>query len=213
METVLLEKINVLQFTKKTCTVQWREEIFTITSRYHADNYQLLTTDVHFVLFHIKQTLSDAFCVTAITMHDLYPKPSWNFVFGEASSQGVGVFSFVRYHPGFYFGDTTSKLDAKEKKLLVIRSCHVMVHEITHLFGIKHCCYFRCLMNGANHLEEVDSQPLHLCPMDLHKLEHVIGFNPILRYRRLLEFFEKYTYFEEEREWLSERLEALLQKK
>jgi len=145
----------------------------------------------------------------AITMHDLYPKPSWNFVFGQASSKGVGVFSFVRYHPGFDLGDTTLKLDEGDKKLLMIRSCSVMVHEITHLFGIDHCCYFRCLMNGANNLKESDSQPLHLCPMDLHKLEHVIGFDPIIRYKKLLQFFEKYTYFEEERVLLSKRLELL----
>jgi len=138
-------------------------------------------------------------------MYDLYPKPDWNFVFGQASlSKCVGVFSFIRYHPGFYYGDTSSKLSDDEKKLLMMRSGHVMLHEITHLFGIKHCCYFRCLMNGANHLMEVDSQPLHECPMDLHKLEHVIGFNPMRRYQTLLAFFEKYScYFEEEREWLS----------
>jgi len=66
-------------------------------------------------------------------------------------------------------------------------------------------------MNGANHLEEVDSQPLHLCPMDLHKLQYMIGFNPIPRYIKLLEFFKKYKcFFEEERVWVEGRLESLL---
>ena len=34
------------------------------------------------------------------------------------------------------------------------RACKVMVHEVCHMFGIKHCVYFHCLMNGSNHDEE-----------------------------------------------------------
>jgi archaemetzincin len=33
-------------------------------------------------------------------MEDLYPEPSWNFVFGQASlNERVGVYSFARYGP------------------------------------------------------------------------------------------------------------------
>jgi archaemetzincin len=46
---------------------------------------------------------SDAFCILAITMEDLYPDASWNFVFGQASPrERVGVYSFARYDPAFY---------------------------------------------------------------------------------------------------------------
>lgn len=31
------------------------------------------------------RTPKDAFCIVGITMIDLYPKDSWNFVFGQAS--------------------------------------------------------------------------------------------------------------------------------
>ena len=34
-----------------------------------------------------------------------------------------------------------------------------MTHEIGHMFGIKHCVHFNCLMNGSNHEEENDSKP------------------------------------------------------
>src|SRR5438094_813525 len=54
---------------------------------------QLLTEDVLGVLRH--NLPADAFCTIGITMRDLYPNPSWNFVFGEASlDDRVGVFSF-----------------------------------------------------------------------------------------------------------------------
>ena len=46
---------------------------------------------------------SDAFCILAVTMEDLYPDPTWNFVFGQASlTERIGVYSFARYDPAFY---------------------------------------------------------------------------------------------------------------
>lgn len=46
---------------------------------------------------------ADAFCVLAVSMEDLYPEPSWNFVFGQASlRERVGAYSFARYDPAFY---------------------------------------------------------------------------------------------------------------
>ena len=35
----------------------------------------------------------------------------------------------------------------------------VLCHEASHLFGIKHCVYASCVMNGSNHLEESESRP------------------------------------------------------
>ena len=35
----------------------------------------------------------------------------------------------------------------------------VLCHEIAHLFGIKHCVYASCVMNGSNHLEESEAHP------------------------------------------------------
>ena len=44
----------------------------------------------------------DAYCMLSVTMEDLYPRESWNFVFGLANfSSRTGVFSFVRYDPVF----------------------------------------------------------------------------------------------------------------
>lgn len=45
---------------------------------------------------------SDAFCVAGITMCDLYPRESWNFVFGLANLGGKrGVYSLARYLSNF----------------------------------------------------------------------------------------------------------------
>ena len=47
--------------------------------------------------------------------------------------------------------------------------CKVLTFEIGHLFGIKHCIYWQCRMNGANHQNEL-IRNLYLCPICLHKL-------------------------------------------
>ena len=37
-----------------------------------------------------KKKPEDAFCVVGVTMIDLYPRDSWNFVFGQASlTEGI----------------------------------------------------------------------------------------------------------------------------
>lgn len=161
-----------------------------ITSRINTGTHkkQLLTADI---LDYLQKHLpSDAFCIAAITMQDLYPQPSWNFVFGEASLVNrVGVFSFARYDPAFY--QKQDKTDSAEvKKLVLKRSCKVLGHEIGHMFGLYHCIYYRCEMNGSNHLQESDSRPLHLCPVCLTKLHYSIGFDIAQRYKKLQSFYQ-----------------------
>ena len=55
-------------------------------------------------LDHLLEVLpQDAFCLAALTLCDLYPRDSWNFVFGLASPRSrVGVYSLARYMPGFF---------------------------------------------------------------------------------------------------------------
>jgi archaemetzincin len=165
---------------------------------------QILTTDI---LNLLKENLPvDAFCLMAITMEDLYPHPTWNFVFGQASlRERVGVYSFARYDFAFY-GEERGK---DYKKLILWRSCKVLVHEICHQFGIEHCIYYHCVMNGSNHLEESDARPQHLCPIDLRKLYYSIGFDPVERYNKLLNFYEE-CGFEKEAKWVKERLKEVL---
>jgi archaemetzincin len=138
-------------------------------------------------------------------MTDLYPDSNWNFVFGQASPHDrVGVYSFARYDPRFYGQEAA----ADSRKLVLRRSCKVLAHETGHMFGIDHCVWYRCLMNGSNHLEESDARPLHLCPVDLRKLQWSIGFNAVERYRRLRDFHRQ-AGFEDEAQWLDRRLRHL----
>lgn len=57
-----------------------------------------------------------------------------------------------------------------------------MTHEIGHMFGIKHCQWLSCVMQGSNHMEESDRRPLDFCPVCLRKLQDAIGFDIAERY-------------------------------
>src|SRR5437867_3638436 len=144
---------------------------FTKRRNPYTGNSQILTGDV---LNFLKTRLpADAFCILAITMEDLYPEPAWNFVFGQASLRDrVGVYSFARYL-------------ADDPKLVLRRSCKVLAHETSHMFGMAHCIFYRCIMNGSNHLAESDARPMTLCPIDLRKLQWSVGFDVQQRERTL----------------------------
>lgn len=178
----------------------------TIRTRINAytRNRQILTGDV---LALLKKALpADAFCVLAVTMEDLYPEPSWNFVFGQASlRERVGVYSFARYDPAFY----GSKRGTDYEQLLLRRSCKVLAHETGHMFGLLHCIYFKCVLNGSNHLKESDSRPLHLCPVCLRKLQHSTKFDVVDRYASLFRFYRA-RGFDGDAQWVANRLRWIL---
>jgi archaemetzincin len=155
----------------------------------HTSKRQIYTPDILDALR--KRIAKDAFCLQAVTMEDLYPDPTWNFVFGQASlTDRVGVYSFARYDPAF----SDEPRDEDYRKRLLRRSLKVMVHEIGHMFGLLHCVYFRCVMNGSNHLAEADARPMHLCPVCLRKLHQSVGFDPVVRYQRLEAFYRRHKF-------------------
>ncbi len=155
-----------------------------------------------------KHVPQDAYALLAVTETDLYPADSWNFVFGQASFKDrVAVQSTARYHPQFH-GQATSPLEAR--RLILRRTLMVVSHELGHAFGISHCTWYACAMNGSNHLEEADRRPLHLCPVDLRKLHRSVGFDVRERYERLGAFYRDIG-FDDDAAWIDDQLERGLQ--
>jgi archaemetzincin len=149
----------------------------------HDGQRQLLTTDILRLL--ARRLPDDAFCLLGMSMLDLYPDPNWNFVFGQASLRSrVGVYSFARY---------TTEGDAQ---LTLRRSMKVMAHEIGHMYGMTHCTFFECGLNGSNHLEEADRRPIYLCPVCLRKMHWNSEIDPLRRYYHLAEFYRNFDYVE-----------------
>eukprot|EP00908_Phaeocystis_cordata_P018541 Transcript_30001.p2 GENE.Transcript_30001~~Transcript_30001.p2 ORF type:complete len:297 (-),score=113.93 Transcript_30001:979-1869(-) len=144
----------------------------------------------------------DAFIVIGYTMEDICNSRSgFGFLFGEANLDlSVGLFSFARYAD-----------DVPRASPRFLRRCGmVLCHEAGHLFGVKHCVYASCLMNGSNHLDESESRPFAICPVDLRKLQLTLDqaklggrdsapVDLVARQRRLVEFFEAHGLHDDAR--------------
>lgn len=155
---------------------------------------QLLVPDAMSFLRH-RRAPRDVFAQIAITMVDITPGDGWNFVFGQASmSDGIGIFSFARYGTCI--------------NTLLKKSCKTMAHEVGHIFGLRHCIYFQCILNGNNGDEYA---PLTCCPICLRKLSDACGnFDIIQRYRTLANFYDRHGW--KEFEFVTKRIEKIKEK-
>jgi len=145
--------------------------------QYHEGPAQLLTSHLLQKVLLERRTDRDA-AVLGITAFDLWPGPGWNFVFGQASlTQRVGVWSMARN------GDPDES--PAMRTLCAIRTAMTATHETGHMFGIRHCIAYQCGMNGSNHSEERDRQPLEFCPECQAKLWWTCGLEPLARSRAL----------------------------
>ena len=150
-------------------------------------------------------------CV-AVTMADIYPEENWDFIYGQARlTDIVAVYSFARLDPQFYTTpdeDRRGPLTEKERIIMLRRCIKILLHEIGHLFGLEHCIYYICLMNGANNEKEMDRQPLYLCPVCLRKVYSTLQFDVRHMYKAFVKLCEKYS-LEEESIWYRKRLDCI----
>jgi archaemetzincin len=144
---------------------------------------QLLSTYILEMLK--KRRPGDGVALMAITEKDLYPKPEWNFVFGQASLHDkVGVSSIYRY--------SKEPIDSINYPLCLGRLISTSSHEIGHMFTMHHCINAVCVMNGSNSLKESDSRPNRLCSECLQKLQWNLSLKIMERTRSLDSFFYKH---------------------
>lgn len=156
-------------------------EIPDLRTRINADTQQRQLFAKPCMEFAAKRVSSDrdlsrrVVATIGVTMEDITNRDDWNFVYGLAAmTEGVGVFSLHRFAPSFNGERCATAAD--EDRLVVERACKVVCHELGHLFGLKHCINRTCLMNGANHVGELQRQPLIECPFCTEKL--LMSFAP-----------------------------------
>lgn len=120
---------------------------------------------------------ADAAALIAFTNEDLYPDESMNYVFGQASLEDrVGVWSLARL-------DDNANYD-----LFLRRTLKVAAHETGHMFSMRHCTKYECVMSGTNHLAETDRRPIDACPECMAKVCWLSDITAADRYKRLAEF-------------------------
>ncbi|KAF2483252.1 hypothetical protein BDY17DRAFT_297104 [Neohortaea acidophila] len=126
---------------------------------------------------------------------------------------------FLEYHPGSAIaaGITAFRalpLPTSPRQLTALwfgRVCKTVSHEIGHCFGMDHCVYFACIMQGTASVAEDVRQPPYLCPIDLSKVLRAISATDVnARYEALLAFCERWKddrMFAAFAAWLRVRLE------
>ena len=77
---------------------------------------------------------------------------------------------------------------ASLSNLWLSRVCQTASHELGHCFGMGHCVYYACVMQGTASLAEDVRQPPYLCPVDLAKVLRATTAKEEERYEALLEF-------------------------
>lgn len=129
-----------------------------------------------------------------LTNEDLYPSENYNFCFGWAVySAGIGAFSFFRFNP-----ELDGIEDPDQARNSLMRACHIMAHELCHMFGLRHCIYYECLMNGIDSAREQRQGGIRvLCPVCLKKLKHNIKFETEARFTELARVCDEIGFTEE----------------
>ena len=127
---------------------------------------------------------NDAAALLCFTNYDLYPGDTWNYVFGQASlEKRVGVWSLWRLEK--------DNDKAAAPGVFLDRTLKVAMHETGHMFSMRHCTKYECLMSGTNHLAETDRRPLDTCPECTMKIAWAMNYAPAERYKNLAEFWRK----------------------
>lgn len=118
----------------------------------------------------------DAAALIALTADDLYPDESMNYVFGQASLEDrVGVWSLSRMD------------DNTDDRNFLVRTLKIAAHETGHMFSMRHCTKYECVMSGTNHLGETDRRPLDACPECTAKICWLSNTDQRARYEKLAE--------------------------
>jgi archaemetzincin len=162
--------------------------------------------DAEALLIWLQQQLpADCFCVLALTLEDLHQVgAAWIFGLASASTR-TAVHSMLRYDPGF------ANADARPpdfERTILLRALRVVVHETAHMFGLRHCVHFACVMNPTAGLADLDALPLELCPVCLRKLWTATDLALDARWRALSELAQMLG-LEREATWYGERLAAM----
>jgi len=119
--------------------------------------------------------LESVYCRLGVTLEDIYPNEDYNYAFGRGLfDRRVGIFSFARHSPDFGNGmhalESSTHLEAPAKMLWLSKCIHTMVHETCHILQMRHCVYYRCLMNGSSGHDDSAGRTMFLCPICLRKL-------------------------------------------
>jgi archaemetzincin len=134
------------------------------------------------ILDELSGAVADQALITlAVTDADLFSRGK-KYVFGEGNlERRVGICSLAR-------------LQTADRSLFHRRALKLMSHEAAHILSIAHCVRRRCLMQGANTLQESDGHPLEPCAEDLRKILWNTGVGAAQRAAQLCVLYNRFGW-------------------
>jgi archaemetzincin len=95
--------------------------------------------------------------------------PILTYIFGQAIYKGdTGVVSVYRLKNEQYGLP-------RNNELLYERFRKVVIHELGHSFGLKHCHVPTCVMRSTTYVEEIDQKEFHFCVKCREELAVIFG--------------------------------------
>ncbi|TKA73802.1 hypothetical protein B0A55_05526 [Friedmanniomyces simplex] len=152
----------------------------------------------------------DAYALLMIVNHDLYEDEDDDFCCKVSKTATSAALAAHLAHPSPTPGTTQSRRHLE--LLWLSRVCKTASHELGHCFGIDHCTYYACVMQGTAGLSEDARQPPYVCPVDTAKLLTATGADEMDWLRALLNFCERFgedALFAAFAAWLRMRLAEL----
>ena len=128
----------------------------------------------------------DGYCLICLIDIDLYndvrvikprkwiyfPRPYKNDFCYELNSYWVSICSIARFDPLFSIDKKPNDKNTKIKSYfsLLKRCAKVVIKILSHMFGLKNCIFFCCVMNGFFSMKEFYSRLIEVCPSCLRKI-------------------------------------------
>ncbi len=140
--------------TQFGCTAHINEQNMDLSDYFNPERIQYSANDILNWLLNLSSGSDEK--VIGLTGVDIYI-PVLTFIFGQAYLGGqAGIISDYRLKNEFY-GMTG------DEELYNQRLIKCVVHELGHMFGLKHCSGYGCVMQAATYVEDIDQKSAYLC--------------------------------------------------
>ncbi len=135
-------------------TTRIKEQHFDLSQYFNPERVQYSANDILSQLLNqVPDNQDKIICLTGV---DIYI-PVLTFIFGQAYLGGqAGVVSDYRLKNEFYGMPGNDELYNQ-------RFMKCVIHELGHMFGLRHCSGLECVMRSATYVEDIDQKSIHLC--------------------------------------------------